>query len=273
MKKIIFLIAIFLLPHLLVGEALMLAKIYHSDIDVKNYLVSEKLDGVRARWNGKNLISRNGKIFDAPVWFTANFPQEVLDGELWSKRKDFENISAIARKKGATQVWKELKFWIFDLPLEDANFETRVKKMQTIVQKTNSSYLQMIKQISYGNDLELMQTFEKIIEEGGEGLMLHKKSAFYKKGRSNNLLKLKQYLDAEATVLGYKAGKGKYQGMMGSLQVKSDTGIIFFIGSGFTDEQRKNPPSIGSRVTFRYQSFTKNAIPRFPVFLRVRTEE
>lgn len=252
---------------------LMLAKIYHSDINIKDYLVSEKLDGVRARWDGEKLISRSGKVFSSPAWFIDKFPHIVLDGELWSQRGDFEKISAIARKKTPSPEWKELKFWIFDLPLEQTQFSVRVEKMKKLVAKADSHYLKMIMQLSYHSNEELMQNFEKVIAKGGEGLMLHKKSAFYKKGRSNDLLKLKQYLDAEATVIGYKEGKGKFQGIMGSLQVRSDEGVVFFIGSGFSDLERKNPPPIGSKISFRYQSFTKNQVPRFPVFLRIRPQE
>ena len=252
-------------------QDLMLAKIYHDDIKIQDYFVSEKLDGVRARWDGKNLISRGGKIFSAPDWFIAEFPKDaVLDGELWSKRGDFENISAIARKKSAGEEWKKIKFWVFDLPLEQTEFEERIEKMKAVVLKAKSPYLKVIPQDSFSSDIELMKEFEKIIADGGEGLMLHKKDALYKKGRSNDLLKLKKYLDAEATVLGYKEGKGKFKGMMGSLKVKNDAGIIFYIGSGFRNEERKSPPAIGSRVTFRYQSLTKNDVPRFPVFIRIR---
>ena len=86
-------------------------------------------------------------------------------------------------------------------------------------------------------------------------------------------LKLKPYTDAEATVLGYKEGKGKFSKMVGSLKVQGDDGIVFYIGSGLSDAQRKNPPPVGSRVTFRYQGFTKKGIPRFPVFLHIRGEE
>ena len=249
---------------------LMLAKIYHSNINIKDYLVSEKLDGVRARWDGKHLVSRNGKIFATPLWFTANFPDIIMDGELWSKRGDFENISAIVRKKNANKKWQELKFWVFDLPSEKKHFAARVEKMTKIIQKTTSPYLKMVTQVSYSTNAQLMKNFEKIISDGGEGLMLHKKKALYKKGRSNDLLKLKQYLDQEATVIGYKQGKGKYQGMLGSLEVRTDNGVVFFIGSGLSNEERKNPPPIGSRITFRYQSLTKNKLPRFPVFLRIR---
>ena len=275
MKKLFFIfVSIFFVAILFASnkQKLMLAKIYHDGVNIQDYLVSEKLDGVRARWDGKNLISRGGKVFDAPAWFIANFPEEVLDGELWTKRNDFEQISSIARRANNDIAWKKVAFWIFDLPLKAVEFEKRVQEMEKIVSKTNSPYLKVIEQFSLTSNEELMKKFDEVIAKKGEGLMLHKKSAFYKKGRSNDLLKLKQYLDAEATVLGYKEGKGKYQGLVGSLKVQNDNGIVFFVGSGLSDEQRKKPPAIGSRITYRYQSLTKNQVPRFPAFLRIRVD-
>lgn len=101
---------------------------------------------------------------------------------------------------------------------------------------------------------------------------MHRDTALYRSGRSDNLLKFTLFDDAEAVVIGYRPGTGKYQNMTGSLQVRDDQGNEFFVGSGLTDAQRHNPPMLGSRVTFRHQGLTKNEIPRFPVFLRVRDE-
>jgi len=71
---------------------LLLLKVY-KDQNITGWVMSEKLDGIRAYWNGKNLLTRSGKIIYAPKWFTKNYPPFPIDGELWSKRGDFENIS------------------------------------------------------------------------------------------------------------------------------------------------------------------------------------
>jgi len=86
------------------------------------------------------------------------------------------------------------------------------------------------------------------------------------------LLKVKLFEDAEAIVIGYKPGKGKNTGLMGAIKVRLDDGKEFYIGSGFTQLQRKNPPLIGSSVTYRHQGFTQSGIPRFAVFVRQRNE-
>ena len=102
--------------------------------------------------------------------------------------------------------------------------------------------------------------------------MLHLASAPYQTGRQDVLLKLKPVLDAEAKVIGYRPGKGKFTGMLGSLELETDTGIRFHLGVGFKNADRLKPPPVGSRVTFTYQGLTKNGVPRFASFFRVRVD-
>jgi DNA ligase-1 len=145
--------------------------------------------------------------------------------------------------------------------------------MKRMATQTLSPYLNIIEQQTFASEKALRQRLNTAIAQGGEGLMLHRKTARYTKGRSQDLLKLKPFVDAEATVIGYRPGKGKFVGQIGSLKVRTDQGIVFFIGTGLSDAQRRDPPPLQSRITFRYQGFTKNGIPRFPVFLRIRDEQ
>lgn len=252
---------------------LMLAKKYHDDIDITQYFVSEKLDGVRARWDGKNLISRGGHRFAAPDWFVAGFPKNTMDGELWIARGQYEKTSSIVSRFSPHDGWHRVRFMMFDLPLHGGAFKQRVMAMRDLAKQSNPAFLGAVDQLELDSNKTLMQLLDKVIAMDGEGLMLHRKTACYKSGRSDNLLKLKRFDDAEALVIGHKPGMGKYKGMTGSLQVKLGNGKIFYIGSGLDDSQRKNPPPVGALITFRHQSFTKNNIPRFPVFIRVRAEE
>jgi len=250
---------------------IQLATLYHQDIDIKAYWVSEKLDGVRAYWNGKNLISRQGNIFNAPLWFTKDFPDTALDGELWIQRQQFERVSGIVRQhKAPPQAWQSVSFMIFDLPGSKLDFQARIKQMQYIVEHTPSPYLKMIKQQKLHNNTQLQLLLEQVLAKGGEGLMLHHGHAYYQAKRSKDLMKLKKYQDAEALVLQHIAGKGRNSGRLGALLVKTDDGIIFKIGSGFSDLQRENPPAIGSTITYKYIGKTKNNVPRFASFMRIR---
>ncbi|WOT06984.1 DNA ligase [Shewanella youngdeokensis] len=241
--------------------------------ELSDYLISEKLDGVRGYWNGTHMLSRSGRIINIPKWFVAAFPRFPIDGELWIGRHQFEQVSAIVRQNQASKSqWLQVRFMVFDLPAEVTPFELRYQKALT--ELTNiSEYLKVIPQFSIAKQPQLDEALNKVIALNGEGLMLHRKDALYQVGRSSDIVKLKPVYDAEATVLAHLPGKGKYRGMMGALKVESQQGIQFNIGSGFSDQERRNPPAVGSVITFKYYGYTQKGTPRFASFLRVRVAQ
>jgi DNA ligase-1 len=254
---------------------IQLATLYKKPINIKEYWVSEKLDGIRGYWDGTTLKTRSGNMINTPQWFTKNWPKVHLDGELWSQRGQFEKISSCVRKNVPNQVesiscWKNIRFMTFDLPQHSGTFTQRITAMKRLKNKTNNDYFSMIKQTRITSVSLLNQQLTAIVTHNGEGLMLHHQAAFYKEGRSDALMKLKQYNDAEAVVIAYVAGKGKYKNKMGSLKVKMPSGLTFKVGTGFTDSQRENPPPIGSTITYKYIGKTTRGVPRFASFLRVR---
>lgn len=271
-KMLILLLALGSFPLLAVTKPdLLLAQDYQDNIDVRQYWVSEKLDGVRAYWDGKQLISRGGNIIQAPAWFTADFPPRPLDGELWLARQQFAQIlSTVSKQQPVSSEWQQLVYYIFELPQAEGTFTERIRMMQLLVQQQNSPYLQVVPQFRVADRATLLATLTQLEQAGAEGLMLHHQDAHYKTGRSADLLKLKTYQDAEATVIGYRPGRGKYQGMVGALIVRTPEGLEFAIGSGLTDALRQTPPAIGSEITYRYNGYTSNGIPRFARFLRER---
>lgn len=251
--------------------ALLLANIYQPGITLEDYWVSEKLDGVRAFWNGRNFISRQGNIFHAPEWFSSPLPKMVLDGELWMGRGKFERLSGTVRRKSPDDSdWKNIKYMIFDLPDNLQTFDNRLKQLKKIVHDINMPHIQAVDQEKISTHVALMKKLDHIVQQGGEGLMLHSGSSLYKKGRSDNLLKLKKYFDAEAIVIKHLPGRGKYTGMLGSIIVETTNGKRFKIGSGFSDLERKKPPAIGSIITYKYFGLTNKGTPRFASFLRRR---
>lgn len=248
------------------------AKLYEPGIPVTEYWISEKLDGVRARWDGKRLLSRNGRVFTAPDWFTDGFPDISLDGELWSARGEYQTIVSIVGRDRPHDEWRKIKFMVFDLPDSKKTFSARVAVMESLVQQLSLPYLEAIKQLRVGNEQALMKMFDDVVAGGGEGLMLHHQDALYHAGRSDQLLKLKPYQDAEAVVTGYREGKGQFAGKMGAVKVRTEDNVEFYIGSGFSHRERENPPPLGARITFRHQGYTDKGIPRFAVFLRIREQ-
>ena len=272
-----FLFFLFLFPALTLSDTrqsapdVMLARIYAEGIDVRNYWVSEKLDGVRARWNGDQFISRQGNIFHAPEWFTKGFPSQTLDGELWIKRNSFEQlVSTVRTQTPDNDAWRKVRYMVFDLPDSKAAFSARLEELDALSAKLETPYLRLVKQFRVDNHATLMKRLQEITLAGGEGLMLHHADSLYSRGRSADLLKLKPYFDAEAHVIRHLPGKGKYTGMLGALLVEMDNGKRFKIGTGFSDEERSNPPPVGAEVTYKYFGKTRNGLPRFASFLRIK---
>ena len=250
---------------------LSLAGTYRGDIDVAEYWVSEKLDGVRARWDGAALLSRNGNRFNAPPWFVAAFPPLPLDGELWMGRGTFETVSGIVRRtRPSADDWRQVRFMVFDLPADPADFSGRLHRLRAIFAEVESPYIALIRQFRLADHDELMAELDRVVSTGGEGLMLHRGSARYRAGRTNDLLKVKRHEDAEAVVVGHLPGRGRFTGMLGALLVEMPDGRRFRLGTGFSDAERRQPPPIGATVTYRYYGTTRNGIPRFASFLRVR---
>lgn len=245
--------------------------IYHSVNNINEYWVSEKFDGVRGYWNGKQLLTRQGHIIHVPKWFTYYWPNTAIDGELWIAHNQFELVSGIVRQQIPIESnWQKIHFMIFDLPQSSDTFSLRIKQMKTLTKQANSPYLTMIKQQKFTNTNDLFIYLDEVVANQGEGLMLHHQDALYKVGRVNHLMKLKKYQDAEAIVIEHIQGKGKYSNMIGALKVKTPNGTIFKIGSGLSDPQRKKPPPIGSQITYKFFGKTKNGIPRFASFIRIR---
>lgn len=249
---------------------LQLANVYERGIDVSQYWVSEKLDGVRGFWDGKQLLTRSGRPIAAPEWFTEVLPDHPLDGELWIGREQFEAVSAIVRRRQPDNSdWLAVRYMIFDLPSHPGTFTERVEAMEKVVNRIGKAWVRMIPQYRVNTESALMNELDRLVLAGGEGLMLHHQDALYQSGRTNALLKLKPWQDAEARVIGHLPGKGKYAGKLGALLVERADGVQFRLGTGFSDAQRADPPAVGEWVTYKFTGLTRYGKPRFASFLRV----
>ncbi len=247
---------------------LFLLKTYKADRNVTGWVMSEKLDGVRAFWDGKQLISRSGRVFNTPTSFTQKFPSFELDGELWSKRGDFEAIVSIVNSKDSNQRWETLTYNVFEVPNQKGGLLERLSNVKPFL----SSRLKLIKQIEIYNKKEVQTYLKKVINLGGEGIVLRNPEQDYFTGRTKQALKYKLFDDAECRVISIVEGKGKYKGVMGSIRCNYKDKIIK-IGSGFSDKERKSPPIIGTLISFKYYGLTRLGNPKYPVFLRIRRDE
>lgn len=254
-------------------ESLLLLKTYDDSQDVSGWLMSEKLDGIRAVWNGKVLTTRKGNPIQAPDWFIAGLPPFVIDGELWTKRNDFANISSIVRQQVPDERWQLISYNIFEVPDQAGGLLARLAVLEDYLANHPVSFLHLIPQTTIHSPAALKAELDRVIALKGEGLVVRKPDTPYQTGRSSSALKVKRAHDTECTVIAYRAGKGKYAGLTGALKCKLPSGIQFYIGSGLSDQQRQSPPAIGSQVTFKHYGFTKNNKPRFPVFIRERVSD
>ena len=249
---------------------LMLAQQYKGQ-DVTGWLESEKLDGVRAFWDGgvtrgrsvadvpwanrvrdhretisTGLWSRGGKVLHAPNWWLDELPKWTLDGELWLGRGLFQETVSIVRRISGD--WGSIKFRTFDSPgpmftvSGGVNMGKGVPKLHigpTIYRLlrgdlVTSAVTSPIPQ-TVVRDIDAMM--EHVVGMGGEGLILRKPNMLWLPKRVNWMVKVKQVHDSECVVVGFVGGKGKLRGLFGAVEVKD--GDVSFELSGFSNAERE----------------------------------
>jgi DNA ligase-1 len=251
---------------------LLLAESWDGVTDPVGWWLSEKLDGVRAYWDGKQFLSRLGNLYHAPDWFIAGLPNVPLDGELWLGRKQFQRAVSIVRRQDKSDLWKEIRFLVFDAPAVDKEFEQRFRFVQDCMKKQGLAYATLHPHALCKGIEHLQEELARVEALGGEGLMLRQPNSRYAVGRSLTLLKVKRFQDAEARVLGHEGGKGRHKGRLGALLVEMANGIRFAVGTGFSDAEREQPPAVGTLITFRYQELSDGGVPRFPSYVGIRKD-
>ncbi len=252
---------------------LMLPEVYNGQIDVSGWLMSEKLDGVRGYWDGKRLLSKNGTIFSPPAAFVHDLPPFPVEGEIWGGRGSFEQTVAIVKKEGPHKGWLQLRLAIFDVPAAPGGFTERIANAEKWFAAHPSAYAFVIRQTIVGDSTDLPQQLAGIEKLGGEGLIVRKPDALYAAGRSTEILKVKNYQDAEAVVVAHLPGKGRNTGRLGALLVELGDGRQCRIGGGFSDAERKSPPPVGAVITFKHYGKYQSGLPKFPSYLRIRRDQ
>ncbi len=249
---------------------LMLATPWDYDTDPAGWWMSEKYDGVRGYWDGKRMLSRGGDAIALPETLRRALPPFPLDGELWAGRGRFALTLSIVRDRQPGRGWADISYLVFDAPAAAGPFETRMDTVEAWLDDNPTERIRAVKQIRCRHGEHLQHFLDQVEAAGGEGVMLRAAASPYQSGRSVHLRKVKRFDDSEGQVIGYNPGKGKYHGMVGSLQLALPDGSRFAVGSGLSDAERHAPPPIGATVTFKHHGWTVNGKPRFPVFWRVR---
>ena len=261
------------LPSHATAPALLLAQVYRPGLDLQDYWVSEKYDGVRGYWDGQRLRTRGGEPITPPAWFTAGWPDTALDGELWAGRSRFAQAQSTVRQASAGDAaWRQIRFMVFDLPAHPGSFDERLSVLRSTVKRIGQPWLQAVPQQRVASHTALQALLHDTVRGGGEGLMLHRGASLYRAGRSEDLIKLKTHDDTEARVVAHLPGKGKHAGRLGALLVEMPTGQRFRLGTGLSDADRDTPPAVGRWVTYRFQGTHASGLPRFARFVRIRED-
>ena len=255
-----------------VGTAppILLAHPWDHVADLTGWWMSEKLDGVRAYWDGARFVSRLGNPYVAPDWFVASLPPVPLDGELWAGRKKFQRAVSIARRQDRSDDWRELTYVVFDAPAVAAPFEQRLAHVQQALDAHRPAHARWHPHERCTGLDHLRAELARVEALGGEVLMMRQPASRYEIGRSWTLRKVKTFHDAEARVIAHVRGTGRHEGRLGSLQCEMPGGTVFHVGTGLSDAERNDPPPVGSIVTYRYQELSNDGVPRFPSYVGVR---
>ncbi|KAK0522280.1 hypothetical protein OC834_006343 [Tilletia horrida] len=153
---------------------------------VAGWLVSEKLDGIRAMWDGSNLHTRSGNTILAPSFFTDQLPADVcLDGELWisREREDSHAVNGLARRAHENleqrRMWEEVVFFVFDAPTLPGDLVQRLESLGTFaptIQQCSPSSIDAQMQCVYAvpqrrcdNFADALSALAEVHSLGGEG--------------------------------------------------------------------------------------------------------
>jgi ATP-dependent DNA ligase len=221
------------------ARQVMLADKYDAKkVDPTGWLMSEKLDGVRAYWDGANFYSRNGNAFPAPLWFKEGLPSTPLDGELWAGRRQFRRCLSIVRSGTSGDLWQYITYLVFDAPALDKPYEQRLAYIQGCIGRVagtgsdgassaaagadvsaaaGTPYAAPVGAITCTGRAHVSAELAKVEAQGGEGLMLRRPGSKYEHTRSKNLLKVKNQKDEEAIVRAHEGGAGKNSFRTGAL--------------------------------------------------------
>lgn len=268
-------------------------KKYDDEIGIYgSWYMSEKYDGIRAFWTGKELRTRSMRKFTCvPSWFIKKLPRGIpLDGEIIVPNKPFQYFSSLSITKEEDPKWKEVEYKVFDMPIPNVSFEERLNRLRKI---KGIDLVEFIKLKNIKADFKKVnEYFRKVVEKGGEGVILIKADSHYLPKRVKHCLKYKKEMSGEAEVIGYCEGFGKYYQKLGKFKCKiPKTGKTFYCGTGLSDELRNmyhfdktvcylidddkphlKAPRIGDIITFNCMEILPSGIPRMSVFKGIRTD-
>jgi DNA ligase-1 len=247
--------------------------------NVTGWYWSEKLDGVRCRYLNGKLYSRYQKEFPVPKEILTIIKESIgdvpADGELYCGLDNLQKTVSVVKNSHSDLLdWlRSVKYHIFDVVDEKLSYKDRMIKYLGDYDMTNEdAFVQVVPHFKVKSNNEMLDIATKAYSEGKEGLMVRNPEAVYTYGRSRDLLKVKSVQDMEVEVIEHIEGDGRNQKRLGALRCRLPDGKTFKVGSGFTDQDRENPPPIGSKITIKFARYTESNLPFQPIYLRIREE-
>ena len=233
------------------------------------WLMSEKLHGIWARWDGKQLLSRTGKRFNAPESFTDGLPIFPVDGELFAGygAANFQKLCGLVRSKKPD--WRGISFNLFDSTIA-GSYTERYAALKGLVLP---EHVKLIEQLQIVSDENRQAFLKSVLDKGGEGLVLRSPTAKYIEGLTNLVKKDKPMRSMEAICIAVNEGVGKLKGFIGSLTCQTESGVIFKVPNlpkTLLDQDRL---FIGKNITVDFFGFTDINCPYQPQFAGVRDYE
>jgi len=239
----------------------------NNEINVEGWFMSEKLDGMRAYWDGKQFWSKNGVLINLPESFKA-LPSYPLDGELWGGYEE-TNVNYLlklicGKKKKVKIDWTAIKFCVFDAPDIDATYDKRHDFLRTNFTEYCNSNISLIPIQKCDGKNHLEKYLEEIINKGGEGIMIHHPDLLYRPGRTHNLLKVKKHFESVVTFLNVKSDSYYFL-------CEQENGAEAFVTC--TPAEYSSPPTFGTKLTVRHQGFfAKSQKYKYPIlYVKVNT--
>lgn len=275
----------------------MLAHVYedHSKKIRWPSYIQPKLDGMRCiaivKGGVCKLYSRTQKLIETVPHINLaienlmrgqnRFEDIILDGELYNHglKHDFNRIMSIIKRDEVHPDHKLVQYHVYDVPSSDGNFFDRSTILTVLFKNVGKdSPLQKVETTYVKSEEEMFARMEQVIETGYEGVMYRNELSFYEGKRSHGLLKVKTFKDDEFTVFDVEEGNGKLQGKAGAIWCRTPDGKEFKAKmqgtlESLTDYLIKKDKYVGRQLTVKFQNYTPDGIPRFPVGIRFRKAE
>ena len=253
--------------------------------------VQPKLDGLRCivYLNGDSrpvYQSRTGGYFavlehlDTSVQdILSKHPTMILDGELYTTEIPFEELAGIIKKKTLTEADKQkiqcVQYHVYDIVISDIPFRNRLSIIQQMIPETSRSNVKLVPTYLINTSTTFKEKFSEYVAQGYEGIMLRNTEGVYQENyRSNDLMKYKEFFEAEYTIVDFKEAMGRDAGTV-IWECETPEGRRFSVRPRGTQEARREwfcrgASLVGKQLTVIYQELSEMGVPRFPVGKAIR---